>query len=106
MTVSEPIVTLLGVLMTVSFMLGLIVMTVWKIAKHGEFKPFFGGIFVYLCFSMCIKGLCDLLLLRFIGENAWIYALYNVVFVVGTKRAPTGGTASRSGWDSARRNRS
>ena len=52
MTVSEPIVTLLGVLMTVSFMLGLIVMTVWKIAKHGEFKPFFGGIFVYLCFSL------------------------------------------------------
>lgn len=85
MTVSEPIITLLGVLMTVSFMLGLIVMTVWKIAKHGEFKPYFGGIFVYLCFSTCIKGLCDLLLLRFIGGNAWVYALYNVVFVVGTE---------------------
>ena len=85
MTVSEPIITLLGVLMTVSFMLGLIVMTVWKIAKHGEFKPYFGGIFVYLCFSTCIKGLCDLLLLRFIGGNAWVYALYNVVFIVAVE---------------------
>ena len=90
MTVSEPIVTLLGVLMTVSFMLGLIVMTVWKIAKHGEFKPFFGGFFVYLCFSTCLKGLCDLLFLfifRSMQEELRkrIYALYSVVFIVAVE---------------------
>lgn len=87
MTVSEPILTLLGVLMTVSFMLGLVVMTVWKIAKHGEFKPYFGGMFVYLCFSMCIKGLCDLLLLPLLPSDdtasaKLIYTLYNVLFAV------------------------
>ena len=85
MTISSTITTLLGVLMTVSFMLGLIVMTVWKIAKHGEFKPFFGGAFVYLLFSTCIKGLCDLLLLRFFSGNAWAYGLYNVVFLVAAE---------------------
>ncbi len=61
MTVDATITTLLCVLMIECFMLALVVMTIWKISAKGEFVPFFGGVFVYLAFTLCVKGIIDML---------------------------------------------
>ena len=85
MEIGASVPTLLGALMIVSFMLGLVTMTYWKIAKHGEFKPFFGGVLVYAVFGLCVKGILDMTVLSVLPLGMWSYTAYQVVSVVAAE---------------------
>ena len=78
-TINTTVVTLLSVLMLESFLLGVMIMAGWKICAKGEFKPFFGGVFVYLAFVTCMKGIFDLLFALTGVQNHIALAVYDAV---------------------------
>ncbi len=68
------------IIVAVSLLVGMIGIIAWKMQSEGKLAPFFGGIFMYLVFTACLKSICDTLIGPMFTGSPWVQGVYEGLF--------------------------
>ncbi len=68
------------IIVAASLLVGGIGIIAWKMQSEGKLAPFFGGMFMYVVFTMCLKSMCDLMIGPLFTASAWVQGIYEGLF--------------------------
>ncbi|MBQ9083254.1 MAG: YhfC family intramembrane metalloprotease [Clostridia bacterium] len=68
------------IIVAASLLVGMIGIIAWKMQSEGKLAPFFGGIFMYLVFTACLKSMCDLMIGPLFMGSPWAQGVYEGLF--------------------------
>ncbi len=77
--VEKSVINLMMELITLSFVVPVVLIAVWKMRNRKSLIPVFAGAGVYLLFAMIFKSVPDMLFLNLVGRNIWLQILYTAV---------------------------
>lgn len=77
--ISDSVMNLMMELITLSFVIPVVLIAVWKMRIRASLVPTLAGAGVYLVFVLILKSVPDMLFLRLFGQNIWLQTLYTAL---------------------------
>ena len=77
--ISDSVMNLMMELITLSFVIPVVLIAVWKMRSRASLVPVLAGAGVYLVFVVILKSVPDMLFLNLVNQNIWLKTLYTAL---------------------------
>lgn len=77
--ISDSVMNLMMELITLSFVIPVVLIAVWKMRTRASLMPVLAGAVTYLVFAVVLQSVPDMIFLQLVHQNIWLQTLYTAV---------------------------